>query len=355
MKLKLLFFLLFPLTLFAQTDSTVEEEIDFSQYENALPSSASQKYCTSKVLGLSPNKLISIGYDFQGSHTIENRDELNSPVNNGKADVNNAGGLRLAANFPIISTTKWLVNVGVNYMQTGYNLNSKSDNNYFINNLVSSGLSSTGISATIFKPLDEKHFILFSGSADANGNYNFGSANLGDQLFKPKISAALLYGIKRTDRSMIAFGLARTYRPGGLGYIPLVLFNHTFENRKWGIEALFPARLAVRRTFNARNLLLAGYELEGNSYSILNNSGPTQSPYNNLELRRSEIRARVSFEKLITGFVWFTAQVGYRINYNFNIDNGDSVRLIGSKDAYYMENNLTNPLYFNVGIHLVSP
>jgi hypothetical protein len=355
MKLNLLLILLFPLFIHAQNDTLLEEEIDFSQYENASPASNSKKYCTSKVLGISPNKLISIGYDFQGSHEIENHDDLNTSENHGVVKINNASGLRLAANFPVISTTKWLVNLGVNYNQTNYGVDTKTQNNYFINNLTNNGLSTTGISATIFKPIDEKHFLLFSGSADANGNYNFGSSNLSDQLFKPKISAALLYGIKRNDRSMIAFGFARTYRPGGLGYIPLILFNHTFQNRKWGIEALFPARLAVRRTFNARNLLLAGYELEGNSYSILNNNGPTQSPYNDLELRRSEIRARISFEKLITGFVWFTAQVGYRINYNFNIDQGDNVRLIGSKDAYYMENHLTNPLYFNIGIHLVSP
>jgi len=156
---------------------------------------------------------------------------------------------------------------------------------------------------------------------------------------------------------MIAFGISRTYRPGALNYIPLILFNHTFVNRKWGIEALFPARLAVRRTFNARNLLLIGYELEGNSYSILN-SGPTLavvSPYNDLELKRSEIRARLSYEKLITGFIWLTVQAGYRVNYNFNIDKGDELRLIGNKDPYFIENRLTNPLYFNIGIHLVSP
>lgn len=358
MKHILLIALLFSFSIAnAQKDSLVEEEIDFSLYENATPAANIKTYCTSKVLGLSPNKLISIGYDYQMAHNMESHDDYatGGDIKHGTADLSGSGGLRLAANFPIISNTKLLVNLGVSYLQNEYFTNSSTSNNYVVRNLTNNGLSSTGFNTTVFKPLNDKHFILAFGSADANGNYNFGSSNLMDQLVKPKITIAALYGIKRNDRSMVAFGASRTYRPGALGYIPLILFNHTFVNRKWGIEALFPARLAVRRSFNARNLLLVGYELEGNSYSILNTNGQTASPYNDLELRRSEIRARVTYEKLLTGFVWLTVQAGYRINYNFNIDKGDNVRLLGNKDAYYIENHLTNPLYFNVGIHLVSP
>lgn len=357
MKYFYMLLLVLPISLKAQQDSTKEEEIDFSQYENLEPATETKRFCTSKVLGLSPNKLISIGYDYQLAHQLESHDNNATGGNakHGEADMSGAGGLRLAANFPVISNTKLLINVGVTYLQNQYFTRSYTSNNYVVNNLVNQGLSSTGINTTVFKPLNEKRFILAFGSADANGNYGFSSDNLMDHLAKPKITLAALYGIKRNDRSMIAFGISRTYRPGALGYIPLILFNHTFVNRKWGIEALFPARVAVRRTFNARNLLLAGYELEGNSYGILNTSGGTVSPYNDLELKRSEIRARISYEKLITGFIWLTVQAGYRINYNFNIDKGDELRLLGNKDPYFIENHLTNPLYFNIGIHLVSP
>ena len=70
--------------------------------------------------------------------------------------------------------------------------------------------------------------------------------------------------------------------------------------------------------------------------------------YNDLELRRSEIRPRITFEKAITDFIWVSAQVGYRLNYNFNIDQGDILRLIGSDKPYYMENTLSNPIYFQI-------
>ncbi|MCU0442282.1 MAG: DUF6268 family outer membrane beta-barrel protein [Bacteroidia bacterium] len=352
---------------FAQQDSTQEEQIDFSQFADMGTPEGSKRYCTSKVLGLSPNKLITVAYDFQGPHQLTNIDPFGVPnnlprtpesyVREGKADIQSSGGLRLVANVPIISNTKWLINVGGTYWRNGYQMNSFTTNNYVVSNLQQRGLTTIGLNTTIFKPLNERHFILAFASADANGDYNLSDSKIGEYLVAPKITAAAFWGWKRNDRSMLAVGFSHTYRPGAQGVIPLILFNHTFENRKWGIEALFPARAAVRRTINTRNLVLFGYELEGNSYSMINRTtGASFNPaYNNLELRRSEIRPRISYEKAITDFIWVTAQVGYRINYNFNIDQGDIFRLIGSDKPYYMENTLTNAFYFQIGINLVSP
>lgn len=348
---------------FAQQDSIPgEEPMDFSQFADMGMADGAKRYCTSKVLGLSPNKLITVAYDYQGAHELTNTDPNGSVagtgyVRDGKATIQSSGGLRIAANVPVISNTKWLVNIGATYWRNGYQMGSHTGKNYVVHQLHDRGLTTAGLNTTIFKPLNEKHFILAFASADANGDYTLGDSKLATYLSKPKITAAAFWGWKRNDRSMLAVGLSRTYRPGANGLIPLILFNHTFENRKWGIESLFPARLAFRRSFNTRNLLLLGYELEGNSYSMLNRSTLASNPsvYNDLELRRSEIRPRISYERALTDFIWVTAQVGYRINYNFNIDQGDSFRLIGSDDPYYMENTLTNAVYFQVGVHLVSP
>jgi hypothetical protein len=176
---------------------------------------------------------------------------------------------------------------------------------------------------------------------------------LGEYLTQPKYSAAVFFGKKRNDYSILAFGISRTYRPGALGYIPLILFNHTFQNKKWGVESIFPARAALRRTFNPRNILFFGYELEGQSYAMINR---TENPYfNNLELRRSEIRPRITYEFALSGFVWLSLQAGYRINYSFDVDQTDILRIIGSDKPYYMENKISNPLYFQFSLNLVSP
>jgi hypothetical protein len=343
----------------AQQDTIVEEQIDFSQFGDMETADGTKRYCTSKVLGLSPNKLITLAYDFQGGHSFSNTDPYATGgySKEGSADIKSSGGLRLVVNVPVVSNTKWLVNLGGTYWRNGYAMGDHTASNYVTHNLHARGLTTMGVNTTIFKPLDERHFMLFFVSADANGDYNLTDDQIGSYLKKPKITAAGFFGWKRSDLSMLAVGFSHSYRPGAKGYLPLILFNHTFENRKWGIEALFPSRVAVRRTFNPRNLLLLGYELEGNSYAMLNRTtGATFNPaYDNLELRRAEIRPRVTYEKAITDFVWLSFQVGYRINYNFNIDQGDILRLIGSDKPYYMENTLSNPFYFQVGINLVSP
>lgn len=343
-------------SLYAQQDTTgKEEEIDFSQFENMDVPDGSKRYCTSKVLGLSPNKLISIGYDYQFGHKLSNTDPFapNTIDSKGTADIQSSGGVRLVANMPLLSNTKWLINMGMNYWRNGYSMNNISNDNYVVNQLNKNGLSTMGLNATVFKPLNDKHFILAFASGDMNGSSTLLNADFADYLPTTKLTVAALFGWKRNDRSMIAVGLSRTYRPGAQGIIPLILFNHTFENRKWGIESLFPARLAFRRSFNSRNLMLLGYELEGNSYAMINRSN--NPAYNNLELRRSEIRPRITYERAITDFIWISAQVGYRINYNFNIDKGDSFRVLGDKSPYYMENTLSNALYVQVSLNLVSP
>ena len=55
----------------AQKDTlpAAEPEEDYSQYNN-VEEVPTKRYCSSKVLGISPSKLISVGYDFVGSHTI---------------------------------------------------------------------------------------------------------------------------------------------------------------------------------------------------------------------------------------------------------------------------------------------
>jgi hypothetical protein len=179
-----------------------------------------------------------------------------------------------------------------------------------------------------------------------------------------KYSAALIWGKRTTEKKQWGIGVARTYRVGELNYIPVILFNYTDVANKWGSEILFPARAHVRRTINSRNMLFAGYELEGQSYRLWDNSLPGTAVdlgRENLEIRRGEIRLRLVYEFSLKGFVWMSIQAGYRINYRFDVD-----RLISGKEIYrafgfasnvpyVMLNELSNPFYLNVSINLVSP
>lgn len=351
------------------TDSTVVEE-DYSLYDNVEYSAeGAKRYCSPKIEGLSPAKLISIGYDYQLGYDMS-ADTLNSiqtgpgGFNLGPQDarVLSSHGLRLGFNIPVISKTNLVWQLGANYWEQRYNFADEASlSNPMLKSLSAYGLKTAGISTTLFKPLDDKQFILFQGSADYSGNYT-----LKDRmpLHYLKYSAALIYGKRPSELKQWGVGVARTYRVGEINYIPVVLFNMTDLQNKWGTEILFPARAHVRRTINSRNMLFAGYELEGQSYRMWNTSSTDayQMRDDELEIRRGEIRLRMVYEFSLKDFIWMSIQAGYRINYRFDMDrliggeeNYRAFGLIDGTPPYVMLNNLTNPLYFNVSINLVSP
>ncbi|GAA3919470.1 DUF6268 family outer membrane beta-barrel protein [Hymenobacter algoricola] len=308
-------------------------------------------YNTQKVLYISPTKLISVGYEAQLPYTLTSTGQ-HTLINNGEPSVaetkiNSARGLRLAFNAPVISRNNLIVNLGLTYWNTGLDVANPERSLYF--RQLEDGLRTTGFNATVFKPFDIKHFALVQLNADASGNYrkpgDISSKNL-------TYSGTAIYGWKPNDNLQWGLGLSRTYRAGQLLYIPVVLYNRTFSP-KWGCEVVFPARAEIRRNFGTNALLKLGYELEGNAY-YLGNAGR-----GDVYLRRGELKPRVTYERKLAGFVWLSAQAGLRYNYRndaFRDQNptGERESLLGSEPSLY-QNELTNPLYFNLSLNLVSP
>jgi hypothetical protein len=338
-------------------DSTAkEEEEDYSSYGSAEESS---RFCTQKVRFLSPTKLISVGYEAQFPFKIsflteeEFKDKENLPERNQTVEF--FGGARWAANAPVISNNKFILNLGASYYESymRFKDNEIINNTYerSLKSALSRGLRTMGLNATAFKPLDEKHFVIGSLIADFNGN--FGWSTLIEAFPKPTWTFAALYGWKRNDNTMIAIGATQTWRGGELLYVPLILFNKTF-NDKWGLEILAPARAHVRYNFSASSLLMLGYEIEGNSYRLFRGQenfefGTSGGRF--LEVRRSEIKPRIIFEQKLAGFIWLSAQVGYRYNFKFGITEDRA----SDRGDFIYKGNFGNPLYAGISINLVSP
>lgn len=345
-----------------ETETTAEDE-DFSMYDEVgFADKGAKRYCSPKIEGLSPAKLISLGFDFQGPYKL-NLDTFNNNINEGWAENNKhtiTSGARFACNIPVISKTSMVWQMGANYWESEYQMMKQGPlavgyvENPMLKSLYTNGLRTMGINTTLFKPLSDKKFLLFQGSADMSGDYNW---KLMPARYM-KYSAALIYGKRPSERKQWGVGLARTYRAGELNYIPIIFFNHTDAANKWGSEVLFPARAHVRRTINSRNMLFAGYELEGQSYRLYRMESIRNQ---DLEIRRAEIRLRAVYEFSLKDFIWMSVQAGYRINYRYDVDkltNGKEIyRAFGllSDEPYIMQNTLTNPFYFNVSVNLVSP
>ncbi len=338
----LAFYCISPLLSFSQTDSsrTKTEEIDFDSFGDADDKKI-KTFCTQKVNYLSPTKLISIGYEGQLDYHLTSTSVNNNTNTSNTTDthVNSFGGFRMGLNTPLISKSNLIINLGLTFWNTQVTMENPERSAFFqrINSM-----NSTGLNLTVFKPLNDKQFLIFQANSDVNGNYG----NLDGQIQKAiTYSGTAIYGWKKGDNFMWGLGLTRTYRAGQLLHIPVILYNKTF-NPKWGIESTFPAKLNVRRNFSPTSYLMMGYEIEGNTFYL----GQINST--DVFLRRGELKPRITFETKLIGFVWLSAQAGLR--YNWRFDSYSTQNPVANEKAVF-SNTLGSPLYFNMSLNFVSP
>jgi hypothetical protein len=324
---------------FSQTDSTEVLE-DYSNYGEP---EGVKRYTTQKVLNQTPQKIISIGYDYNGEFHMPGIRISESLSTLEDRHVNQVNAFKAQLNIPVVATNKIIWQLGANYWGSQFQIENPGSN-AFAKQLNQSSLISAGLNTTIFKPLNEINFLIFQASADVNGLFNEQAKVTSNSL---TLSATGIYGWKKSEKNMIGAGIARTYRAGRLIYVPVLLWNKTF-NDKWGMELLLPAKGFIRYNINTSNMIQAGFELEGNQFSM-----PIPGTQRDLfYIQRGEFKPRIMWDKKITGFLWFSAQVGLRYNYRFDVMN----KYDGKEEAdRYFTSKLGNPLYFNFSLNLVSP
>ncbi|MFT5738617.1 MAG: hypothetical protein ACI9SG_002975 [Maribacter sp.] len=355
LRILLLTVLMLPIPIMAQDDPPMEEEQEdsFVDYSSLIQTTENKAFASSRIIGQIPIKLFSIGYDYQTAHSLKPGPFVPGGTSD-ENDINSTDGLRFSINYPVFSKNYFLLNLGFNYASTNYSFSNPTTmaNDPLSQALDNNGLRTMGFTATAFKPLNAKRYLIFQFGANLNGDYSFSKMQ---SLNYTRYSGAVIYGIKPNDRKMWGLGVSRTYLGGALNYLPVYYMLYTAKSKKWGIEMLLPARFQYRRTINSKNMLLFGWEIEGNTYRINNDENRYNLPYNDIELRRSELRLRATWERAVTPQIWLSAQAGFRYNWSFDTDRGDFFRPFGDDTSFLAENNLGNPAYFNISINWVSP
>ncbi len=194
--------------------------------------------------------------------------------------------------------------------------------------------------------------MIFQGGVALNGDYSF--ADMQDLAYT-RFFAAAIYGWKPNDRKMWGLGVSRTYLGGALNYLPVFYYQYASADGKWGIDALLPSRLNIKRNFNKQTILSIGQNFQGNTYRL--NEVATLGDGESLdpELRRSELRFRAILDRALTRTIWLSVQAGLRYNWDFNVDDGDFFRSLFAEDPYLFENEIGNPLFAQFSISWVSP
>jgi hypothetical protein len=324
----------------AQTDSLNNDDLtDYSHFSDA---SGVRRYATQKVINQSPTRIISIGYEYQGGFEMPDLPQDLSAPASVDYTVNRMSGLRAQVNLPVVSNDKIIWQVGANYWSSYFQLKENASSS-FEKSLENNGLHTIGLQTTIFKPLDEKHWLIIQAAGDINSSSNEFTNTLSKGL---TISGTAIYGWKYNEKNMMGIGIARTYRAGALLHVPVLFWNKTF-NDQYGMELLLPARGFIRRNFSTTRMLQMGYELEGNQFHI-QGAGPA----GDLFLQRGELKPKLMWDQKISGYIWLNLQAGMRLNWRFDAMNKQGSR--ESTDLFY-QGKLTNPLFFAISLNFVSP
>lgn len=312
------------------------EVIDYSKFGDA---EKVQRYCTPKILNQTPQKVWSIGVEYQAGFNMPILYNTFPGAITSQNKVNSVLGLKGMVNIPVISKDYAVWQLGGNLYTQQFNIESTSD--AFANKLNKKAFITSGVNTTLFKPLNEKKFLILQAQFDVNGLFeNFSSIN--NNAFTT--SASAIYGWKKNDNSMFGVGLARTYRAGRVLHIPVILWNKNFKNDKWGMELLAPARAHLRYRPDAKNIFQLGYELEGNQFfTIINNQ--------QLFIQRGELKPRLLWDTKVSNFYWLSMQLGYRLNWRFEAVD----KYNGNKTNLLFSSQLANPFYLAINISFATP
>ena len=312
-------------------------QISFGQ----TPSAAKKKktYCNPLVAGQPTTKRLSLIYELQPMHSGPTNFRQSIVPVRPTTESSPVHSIRLQYNQTLITKPKLYMTFMAGYWLSSFNVAGTS-NNAFASMLDNSPFHSLMISSNLFKPLNDKNFLLFNLALEANGNGNSFKKFSSDNLLA---GGAVIFGWKKGFKRMWGLGVFRGYRLGKVIRVPALLFNSSF-NAKWGVDALLPARANFRYKSNPSTLWYAGYDLDGTQFAI-RDANPL---LNDRFFQRGEIRPKIGLEKQIKKNWAVTVNAGLRINGRFDVSSD-----YNGKDIIIEAEPKPAP-FVNIGIHIIN-
>jgi hypothetical protein len=277
-----------------------------------------QTFANSQVVGMGPSKGLIVKYErIPGNFSSTSTGVGGVP--DYRTTVTKNANLVVKAYAPLLNHPHLKLILGLNYDRQEYQFSEAAANDQYglYNNIENKGLSIIGAQLAVIRPVDNVHWYLFRTKTELNGDYGSDELSVTDYL---KVTSEFIYGWKRSPTFAWGIGVQLGYNLGRQSIYPVIVYNRTF-NPRWGVEALFPARVLLRRNLSPTSLLFAGYEVASNNYNIKlrNTFGTPNNPaVRSLELRQIDLKFRLRYEHELLSFLWTGIEAGYRYNYQFN-------------------------------------
>jgi hypothetical protein len=304
-----------------------------------------EEWASPGVIGERRSKGIQVSYNLVGAFNIESAPVVPG-LEEGSARIRKLEEIEFSLRFPVSWRGRTTIAAGIDYLYEEYNFAEPAALTYdFYTNLENKHLNSLGGQVYVLHALSNRTFIGSRLGLELNGDYADNELPFRQQA---KGSVAAMYGWKPNPYTVYAIGAYYSYTWGRPSVYPVVVWNQTF-NKRWGVEAVLPQNIRLRRNFSQKSILLFGTRVSGRSYHIISDKPPL-ADYPYLELRNSNIFLFLEYEQEIYDFLWFGMTGGYRYNINFNVAEENSF-----SNSRIIENNVEASPYINISLFVVPP
>jgi hypothetical protein len=300
-----------------------------------------QTFANPSVLGMGPSKGLIVRYERMPRFGVSSSAQVQG-LNDFNTEATKNARLSIKGYIPAWNRPHLKVIVGLSYEREEFQFEKLPTNYELYDNIENKGLKSTAAQIAVIRPVDAVHWYLARVKGELSGDYTSDQLTRSDYT---RFSAEAIYGWKRSPNFSWGVGFQYGYTFGRLSIYPAVIYNRTF-NARWGIEALAPARITLRYNANESSIFYAGYTVDGYNYIVHLNRDPlerrnsdgsidrSKAPLSTLELRETEVKFRLRWERELFSFLWLGAEGGYRYNYAFDAfdrTNADREKIIDSK------------------------
>ena len=304
------------------------------------------------VVGQCPVRGLEVAYYGNAGYRVKSESDL---YGDGKGQIVYNRVFKTKLRFPIFLNHKVAIAGSFEYSDEEIHFEDIENNQYpLYQSLNDKNLKSIGGSLYLMTQLRRNKYFLFRFNGKLKGDY--WKDHIGDvsKYTFLKMELASVIGWKVNPRKSWGLGLAYSYTFGDPLIFPIFSYNHTFAD-KWGVEAFLPARIKFKYMPDPLCILSAKAKLHGGSYSI-HLDDPPLNDFKTLELRRADVNFSFELEKGITDWLWFSLDLGYRTNINFDVTNKNHpLSLSGSvltNEDNVIDSYVSGGMFYNFSIFI---
>ena len=297
-------------------------------------------FCKPGVRNKTRSKGIEISYQYLGSGQISAPNgEFTEPF----PEYSKFRKFKTKLSFPLIRRAQFKALVGYTYAAEQYEIrNSINDYQDLIATTNDLNFKKSSFDFSLSFSPNETNYIGGKFTLSYNGSYN-GLVSFANRY--AVFSGGIAYGIKKHEDNEWGFGLAgsKNFRNQGFRLLPFLFWNKTI-NDNWGFQITFPSAYNLRYNVNAKTILIASANYNGESYSfdqVIFDDRP-------IAFNHSEILSVVKLQKQIIPWLWLDLQAGYHFNFNSNFE-------LQSTQESLLDIDPGNSILLKVGIFISPP